>query len=169
VSYRSTGLYQAGGTDGPFVVKAHDEYALTLVTGILESARSLPGHAVSELVGQVHARLRLRTKLLFSFVLLTTGLTSAILLEALLNLTVNASDAMLLGGKLTIETQNVIVDAVYAQARPSVAPGSYVMIGVSDTGHGMDEATKGESSSRFLPPQNPAEERGWGWQRFTEL
>jgi hypothetical protein len=53
VSYRSTGLaYQAGGTDGPFVVKAHDEYALELVTSILRGARSLPGRAVSELAAR---------------------------------------------------------------------------------------------------------------------
>jgi len=81
VSYRSTGLtYQSDGTDGPFVVKIHDKYALKLVTSILKGARSLPGRAVSELVRHVHARLRLRTKLLFSFVLLTACLTSATLL-----------------------------------------------------------------------------------------
>jgi len=81
VSYRSTGLaYQAGGTDGPFLVKAHDEYAVTLMPSILRWAHSPPGRAVSELVRHVHARLRLRTKLLFSFVLLTTCLTSATLL-----------------------------------------------------------------------------------------
>jgi two-component system, cell cycle sensor histidine kinase and response regulator CckA len=61
--------------------------------------------------------------------------------QVLMNLTVNARDAVSESGRITLETRNITLDEEYCRVHVGVGPGEYVLLQVSDTGHGMDKAT----------------------------
>jgi PAS domain S-box-containing protein len=110
---------------------------------------------------------KLMRRLLSADVELVTALASSLptvkvdpvsIEQVLMNLAVNARDAMPHGGRLTIETAAVDLDETYTVNHAGVVPGRYVMISVSDTGEGMDETTR----SRIFEPFFTTKEQGKG-------
>ncbi|MGJ4894102.1 CHASE3 domain-containing protein [Bradyrhizobium oligotrophicum] len=87
---------------------------------------------------------------------------SAQLANALVNMAINARDAMPDGGRLLLETAKTTLDAAHAAANPGIVPGSYVMVAVSDTGSGMPLEVKDRAFEPFFTTKDAGKGSGLG-------
>jgi CheY-like chemotaxis protein len=82
--------------------------------------------------------------------------------QVLVNVAINARDAMPSGGTLTIETADTLLDASYAADHAGAAPGAHVMLAISDTGVGMDEETRAHIFEPFFTTKDASKGTGLG-------
>ena len=93
---------------------------------------------------------------------MTAHIDPSRLTNAVLNMAINARDAMPNGGKLLLETHRVVLDEAYAQANPDVRPGPYVMLAVSDTGTGMQPDVQEKAFEPFFTTKEVGKGSGLG-------
>ncbi|MDN4982514.1 CHASE3 domain-containing protein [Bradyrhizobium sp. WYCCWR 13022] len=93
---------------------------------------------------------------------MTSHIDPSRLTNAVLNMAINARDAMPNGGKLLLETRHVVLDEAYAQVNPDVRPGAYVMLAVSDTGTGMPQSVQEMAFEPFFTTKEVGKGSGLG-------
>ena len=93
---------------------------------------------------------------------MTSHIDPSRLTNAVLNMAINARDAMPNGGKLLLETHRVLLDEAYAQANADVTPGPYVMLAVSDTGTGMPADVQQKAFEPFFTTKEVGKGSGLG-------
>ena len=81
--------------------------------------------------------------------------------NAILNIAVNARDAMPEGGKMTVETGNAYLDEAYCRQNPEIEPGQFVMIAISDTGGGMPPGVIARGFDPFFTTKAAEKELAW--------
>jgi signal transduction histidine kinase len=89
--------------------------------------------------------------------------------SALMNLALNARDAMGSGGELMVSTQNVTIDDTYMAQETDIEPGDYVRLSVSDDGAGMNIEAQKRAFEPFLQPNLTVVARGLGWPWYMAL
>ncbi len=156
------------------VVQIHKagEQAATLTRQLLSfSRRQAVAPRVLDLNAIIHDMQRILTRTLGEDIDLATALAPDTwpvradpgqLEQVLMNLVVNARDAMPQGGQLTIATRNVKLDQAYAEAHAGVKAGRYVHWEISDTGHGIPEAIRHRIFEPFFTTKEPGQGTGLG-------
>ena len=152
------------------VIKA-SERAASLIQRLLAFARKQPldprPTAINSMLGEVEDILRrllgenIHIELVRGSGLWKATVDPGELQNAILNLAINARDAMPEGGKLTIETANMAVDADYAESH-AISPGQYVMVAVSDTGTGMSPEVVARAFDPFFTTKEVGKGSGLG-------
>jgi signal transduction histidine kinase/CheY-like chemotaxis protein len=153
-------------------IREAGERATRLTRQLLAFARrEVVRPSVLDLTGVVLEMEQLLRRTIGEHVLLETSLAPDLwpimsdygqLEQVLLNLAVNARDAMPEGGSLTLDTENVAVDAAYASTRPGLAPGRYVRLRVSDTGVGMEPEVAARAFEPFFTTKPKGQGTGLG-------
>src|ERR1700733_9128116 len=137
------------------------------------SRKQMLAPKILDLNGVVTENLKMLTRVIgedIDLVMVPASLLGAVRADAgqidqvIMNLALNARDAMPAGGKLTIETSNVSLDEEYARFHAPLRPGDYVMLAISDTGFGMDSETQSHIFEPFFTTKGP---KGTGLGLFT--
>ena len=153
-------------------VEKASQSAARLTKQLLAFARrEVAQKSVLDVTEQVQSLTELLRRTLGSHVVLRTELESDLwpvlmdpghLEQVLINLSVNARDAMPKGGTLLIHTKNVTIDEAYAESHPGIKPGRHVELQVADTGTGMDKATQEHLFEPFFTTKPAGQGTGLG-------